>query len=120
MSATESMTPRTTSGTTPSIVEPNGAALAAFLAAGIGAFAMGLFVLLSEAGIFTAPSLYGPAGGVSGRTTFAVVTWLIAWALVHRRWKGRHVEPASVWAVTLALFAFALLATFPPVWAIFG
>jgi multisubunit Na+/H+ antiporter MnhG subunit len=94
--------------------------LAAFLAAGIGAFAMGLFVLLSEAGIFTAPSLYGPAGGVSGRTTFAVVTWLIAWALVHRRWKGRHVEPASVWAVTLALFAFALLATFPPVWAIFG
>jgi hypothetical protein len=107
-------------GTTPRASLPNGAALAAFLAAGIGAFAMGLFVILSEAGIFAAPTLYGPAGGVSGRTTFAVVTWLIAWALVHRRWKDRHMEPAGVWAATLALFALGLLATFPPVWAIFG
>src|SRR5690606_18680033 len=31
---------------------PNGAAMAAFLAAGIGAFAVGLFVLLNETGIF--------------------------------------------------------------------
>ena len=106
--------------TAPGAGEPNGAALAAFLAAGIGAFAMGLFVLVAEAGIFAAPSLYGPAGGVSGRTTFAVVTWLIAWAVVHRRWRSRHVEPAGVWTATLALVAFALVATFPPVWAIFG
>jgi hypothetical protein len=106
--------------TTPAASEPNGAALAAFLGAGIGAFSMGLFVLLSEAGVFAAPSLYGPAGGVSGRTTFAVVTWLVAWAVVHWRWRGRHVEPAGVWAGTLALVVFALLATFPPVWAIFG
>lgn len=42
----------------------NVAALAAYLAAGIGAFAMGLFVILSEADVFTAPSLYAPAGGV--------------------------------------------------------
>jgi hypothetical protein len=110
----------TAGSTTPHAGEPNGAALAAFLAAGIGAFAMGAFVLLAEAGIFAAPTLYGPAGGVSGRTTFAVVTWLIAWAVVHLRWKGRHVEPAGVWATTLVLVAFALMATFPPVWGIFG
>ena len=56
----------------------NGAAVAAFLAAGIGAFAMGLVVILNEAGLFAAPSLYPPAGGVSGRTTIAVAIWLIA------------------------------------------
>jgi hypothetical protein len=98
---------------------PNGPVVAAFLAAGVGAFAMGLFVLLNEAGLFAAPSLYGPAGGVSGRTTFAVVTWLIAWAVLHGMWKNRHVEPRAVWAVALGLIALGILATFPPVWGIF-
>jgi hypothetical protein len=42
----------------------NGPALAAYLAAAIGSFAMGLIVILNEAGIYAAPSLYGPAGGV--------------------------------------------------------
>ena len=97
---------------------PNGAALAAFLAAGIGAFAMGLFVILNEAGLFAAPSLYGPAGGVSGRTTFAVVVWLIAWAVLHSRWKGRSLGSRGVHAATLVLIALGLILTFPPVWGL--
>jgi hypothetical protein len=100
--------------------QTNGVALAAFLAAGIGTFAMGLFVLLNEAGVLVAPSLYGPAGGVSGRTTFAVVTWLVAWVVVHGLWRGRRIEPDRVWVVTLLLIMLGLVATFPPVWAIFG
>jgi hypothetical protein len=96
----------------------NGAAMAAFLAAGIGSFAMGLFVILNEAGLFTAPSLYGPAGGVSGRTTFAAVAWLIAWGLLHSRWKSREVEPRPVYALTLVLIGLGLVATFPPVWGL--
>lgn len=95
-----------------------GAAMAAFVAAGIGAFAMGVVVLLNEAGIFSAPTLYGPAGGVSGRTTLAVVVWLAAWLLLHFRWHGRDVSPAKALAVTLLLTAFGLLATFPPLWAL--
>jgi membrane associated rhomboid family serine protease len=93
-----------------------GAAMAAYLAAGIGAFAMGAFVLANEAGVFVAPSLYQPAGGVSGRTTFAVVAWLAAWALLHSRWKNRDIEPATVWTATLVLIALGILASFPPVW----
>ena len=94
----------------------NGAALASFLAAGIGAFAMGFFVILNEAKIFAAPTLYAPAGGVSGRTTFAVVVWLVAWAQLHRRWKGRRLETRRTFAVTLVLAGLGLLGTFPPVW----
>lgn len=94
----------------------NGAALAAFMAAGIGAFAVGFFVILNEAGVFAAPALYGPAGGVSGRTTFAVVVWLIAWAVLHSRWKSRRIEPQRVQAVALLLTGLGLLLTFPPVW----
>ena len=94
----------------------NGAALAAFLGAGIGAFAMGGMVILNEAGLFSAPALYPPAGGVSGRTTFAAVIWLIGWAVLHRRWKGRQVTSRPVHAITLILIGLGVLLAFPPVW----
>ena len=94
----------------------NGAALAAFLAAGIGAFAMGIVVILNEAGLFSAPALYPPAGGVSGRTTFAALIWLIGWVVLHTRWKGRQLEAGRVRATTLILISLGVLLTFPPVW----
>lgn len=97
----------------------NGAEMAAVLGAGIGALAVGLFVVLNEAGIFSAPGLYGPAGGVSGRTTFAAATWLIAWGVLHSRWKGRHVDAGRVLNATLVLVGLGLLATFPPLWSVF-
>ena len=96
----------------------NGAAVAAFLAAGIGAFAMGAIVILEQAGLFVAPSLYPPAGGVSGRTTLAAVIWVIAWAALHRRWKGRQIQPRRVHAGTMLLIGLGLLLTFPPVWGL--
>lgn len=94
----------------------NGVALASFLGAGIGAFAMGIMVILSEAGLFVAPALYAPAGGVSGRTTFAALIWVIGWAVLHSRWKGRQIESSRVHAVTLILIGLGVLLTFPPVW----
>ena len=94
----------------------NGAALASFLAAGVGGFAMGLFAVLNEAGLFVAPSLYAPAGGVSGRTSLAVVAWLVAWGLLHSRWKGRQMESRRVYTATLVLIGLGILGTFPPVW----
>ena len=97
----------------------NGGAMAAFVGAGIGAFATGLFVILNEAGIFAAPALYGPAGGVSGRTTFAAAVWLVAWALLHNRWKGRDVDSGRGFAITLVLTGLGVLLTFPPLWALF-
>jgi len=97
---------------------PNGAAAAAFLAAGIGALAVGFFVLLAEAGLYSAPSLYGPAGGVSGRTTFALVTWLIAWGILHRRWRNRDVDAKRTFLLGLGMIALGLLATFPPLWGL--
>jgi hypothetical protein len=91
--------------------------MAAFLGAGIGAFAVGMFVLLNEAGVFAAPALHAGAGGVSGRTTFATVVWLIAWGVLHVRWRDRAIAPRRVYLLTLLLTAAGVLATFPPVWA---
>src|SRR5690606_12271005 len=94
----------------------NGAAMAAVLAAGIGSFAVGFFVILNEAGVLAALSLCGPAGGVSGRTTFAAAAWLVAWLVAHRRWRDRQVDGRRVLAATLVLIALGLVLTFPPVW----
>ena len=100
------------------LADVNGAAMAAMLAAGIGAFAMGVFVIVNEAGVFAAPALYGPAGGVTGRTTFAAFVWLAAWALLHRRWRARELAPGRVYGLTLALIGAGILGTFPPLWAL--
>ena len=97
----------------------NGAAMAAIVASGIGAFAMGLFVVLHEAGLFVAPSLYAPAGGLSGRTTFAVIVWVAAWGVLHARWNRRRVEERPVFRLTLGLVILGVLGTFPPVWGVF-
>jgi hypothetical protein len=98
--------------------EANGAAMASALAAGVGAFAMGLFVVLNEAGLFAAPTLYGPAGGVTGRTTFATLVWLAAWGVLHARWSARELAPGRVLALTLVLIAVGMLGTFPPLWSL--
>jgi len=96
----------------------NGSAMASFLSAGIGAFAMGTTVLLDEAGIFAAPALYAPAGGVSGRTTLAAIVWLIAWGVLHKRWKNREIVSRPVHAATSTLIGLGIVATFPPVWGL--
>lgn len=94
----------------------NGSAVAALLGAGIGAFAMGMVVLLNEAGIFAPPTLYGPAGGVSGRTTLATITWIVAWGTLHYRWRGREIASRRIHVVTLILITLGIVGTFPPVW----
>ncbi|MEX0600627.1 MAG: hypothetical protein WD423_12525 [Rhodothermales bacterium] len=94
----------------------NGAAMAAYLSAGIGSFAMGFVVLLNSIGLFPFPALYAPAGGVTTRTTAAVLLWLGAWVLLHRRWKAREIDSRKVLRTTLALIALGVLLTFPPLW----
>jgi hypothetical protein len=94
----------------------NGGALASFLAAGIGAFAVGFIVILNESGLFVAPALYAPAGGVSGRTTLAAAIWLIGWAVLHSRWKNRQIESRGAYLLSLILIGLGIFLTFPPVW----
>lgn len=94
----------------------NGAGMAAFLAAGIGAFVLSILVILNETGTFATPTIYKPAGGISGRTTVATVIWLIVWALLHNRWKEREFASHWVRNVTLVLIVVSLVLTFPPIW----
>ena len=97
----------------------NGAAMAAFLAAAIGAFAIGFVVILNEAGLFAAPALYAPAGGVTGRTALGTVIWLVSWAVLHVAWKDRAIESRAIVTLGGVLIALGILFTLPPVWGLF-
>ena len=105
---------------TGAIMLPNGAALAAFAASAVGAFSMGLISLLNAAGLLPVPTLYAPAGGVTGRTTLAVLIWLVVWAILHRRWKSRDMESGRVHGLAVLLTLLGMLFAFPPVWSLFG
>jgi hypothetical protein len=94
----------------------NGAAMAAIVAAGVGAFAMGAVVLLGEAGLWSAPVLYAPVGGLSGRTTVAAVVWLLTWAGLHLGWRRSEINPTRALTTTIGLIVVGVLAAFPPVW----
>ncbi|HEX6070939.1 MAG TPA: hypothetical protein VFZ18_13985 [Longimicrobiaceae bacterium] len=100
------------------VLPPNGAALAAFAGAGVGSFLVGLIVLLNELGIYSPPTLYEPAGGVTGRTTLAIALWLVAWAVLHVRWRHRELEAGRVFGISLLLIVLGMLGTFPPLWGL--
>ncbi len=100
----------------------NGAAAAAVLASGLGSFALGLVTTLAEAvpALKNALVFSNPAGPLSGKTTVAVVVWLVAWAALHSAWKDKTVNFNKTFIATLALIALGLLGTFPPFFEAFA
>ena len=100
----------------------NGPAAAALLAAGIGSLALGLFVILAEASksVNNALNFYNPVGPLSGKTTLAIVIWILSWMILHSSWKNKQVSFAGVFTASLILIILGLLGTFPPFFDLFG
>ena len=102
--------------------KPNGPAAAAFVAAGIGSAALGVFTMLAETfeGVGSLMELYAPVGPLSGKTTFAMVVWLVAWGVLHAAWRNKEVSWKMVWTLTLVLVGVGFVLTFPPVFLVFA
>jgi hypothetical protein len=100
----------------------NGPAAAAVLASGVGSLALGLFTTMAEANaaIKNALNLYNPVGPLSGKTTVAVVIWLVAWAAFHGLWKNEQVNFTKLFTATLIMIALGLLGTFPLFYDLFS
>lgn len=113
---------------TPPAVNPvapaaaNGAAWAAFVAAGIGCTAFGLFTDLSEVSARFSAMLnwYNPSGSLSGVAGCAIILWLVSWLVLDIRWKNRHLagQGRLMW-LTVLLVLLGLLTTFPPFYSLF-
>ena len=99
-----------------------GPAVAALLAVGIGAFVLGLLTTLAEASTTIREwlQLTDAVGPLSGKTTFAVIAWLIAWGVLHLALRERARLTTGVLVTTGVLLALGLLGTFPVFFELFA
>jgi hypothetical protein len=74
---------------------------------------------LERGGTVRRANVVWSAGGVTGRTTFATLVWLVVWgAGLHTRWREREIAPGRVFGLTLALVGAGVVGTFPPRWGL--
>ena len=102
--------------------KPNGVAAAAILAAGIGAFVLGLMIVTTQAlpAWSSAVMVYPPAGPLSGITILTVIAYVAALGVLISRWRMRNVNFGRIWAASLGLLALGLLGSFPPFYQLFA
>ncbi len=105
------------------IEKPNGPAAAALIASGVGVFFLGLFTTWAEASTSFANDvlkLDNDVGPLSGKTAFAVVAYVIAWAvLAPVLWK-KSLPWATVLVIAGALIAAGFIGTFPKFFDLFA
>jgi hypothetical protein len=96
---------------------PNGSGAAAMLAAAIGSFVLAIIAFAGDKSIPIKNSLnfYKPTGPLSGVTILAILTWLLCWFILERRWSKRVVDMGRINRVSLTLLVLSILLTFPPI-----
>jgi hypothetical protein len=116
--------------------KPNGPVVAAFLAAGVASFMMGIGVVLNEAseGIKNAIGVdfsaflafdknYGLGSGVgalSGKVSLAVIAFVVSWIVFHLWLRGKDVNFRTYFVASLVLVGLGFALTFPPVFLLFA
>ena len=111
--------------------KPNGPAAAAFLAAGIGAFVLGLTVTLhatfppaeGQTAFWDFAKTYGIGSGVgplSGKVITGTVAYVISFVGLALAWRGREVNLRTVLIASGVLLALGFALTFPPIFDAFA
>jgi len=97
------------------MAKPDGPLAAVLLAAGIGSFALGLITTLAEAssGFRDRLVLNAGVGPLSGKTIWATVIFLVAWAVLAARLRNRDGLLRSATTIFVVLTVLGLLGTFP-------
>ena len=96
---------------------PTGGAWAAILASAIGCVGFSVAADLAEVSkpISNVLNIYDPTGDLSGKSTFGVIVWLVAWALLHARWRTRNIKcPGRMTVISAIIVLLALIMVFPP------
>lgn len=105
--------------------KPDGPGAAAMLAAGIGIFVLGLLTVFSEASVpihdFLERWQFGRGvGPLAGKTTIAVLAWVVSWAILAAVWRRKDVNLKAWFTVSLVLGTLGALGTFPPIFLSFA
>jgi len=102
--------------------KPEGPISAAILGAGVGALALGFFTTLAEvsAGAKAWLQFNDAVGPLSGKTSMAVITWLVAWAVFHFALRRKAYETRRAMLISGVLIALGVLGTFPTFFQLFA
>ena len=103
--------------------KPNGPVAAAFVAAGIAALVLGIFVPLNEfspaiSGFLKFDANFGLGKGVgplSGKAGMAVIAYIVSWVVLHLAWRRREMNFRNVLLASLILVGLGFALTFPPI-----
>jgi hypothetical protein len=103
--------------------KPNGPVAAAFVAAGVGSFVLGLFVVLNEVSTDVSNFLkfdanYGIGSGVgplSGKAFLGVLAFFVSWGVLHVALRGKEIAFGRALAAALILTGLGFALTFPPI-----
>ncbi|MCZ7526519.1 MAG: hypothetical protein M5U14_09185 [Acidimicrobiia bacterium] len=98
--------------------KPDGPAAATMVAAGIGIFVLGLLTTLAAASESVADFLADFQGSVgvgplAGKTTLAMIAWLVSWAALGALWWRKDVDIRTAFWIGVALGALGAVGTFP-------
>lgn len=101
--------------------KPEGPISAAIIAAGVGAAALGLLTTLTAAdeGVADALQWSDRVGPLAGKSSLAVVAWLLSWAVLHAVLRKKPYETVRALVVGLVLVALGVLGTFPEFFQLF-
>ncbi|MCL1594104.1 MAG: hypothetical protein M3132_07135 [Actinomycetia bacterium] len=104
--------------------KPDGPAAAAMLSAGIGIFMLGFFttgaVISASLKSFLAWWEWGQGvGPLAGKSTVAVIIWLVSWAVLYFVWKDKDVDLKKMFYIGLGLGLLGALGMFPPFFELF-
>ncbi len=99
-----------------------GFAAATLMGGGFGVALFGILTFIGERFVSTQPglTLSKEVGPLSGKATFAVVGWLVGWAILAVVLRNRNVSEKATYWITGILIALGFLLTFPPVWKLLG
>ncbi|HSK52551.1 MAG TPA: hypothetical protein VLA44_07320 [Clostridia bacterium] len=116
--------------------KPNGPVVAAFLAAGVASFVLGLMVVLAELSDWLIATIgfdaadflrfddnFGLGSGVgplSGKVTIATIAFAVSWIVLHLRLRGREVNFRRGFIASLVLVGLGFAMTFPPFFLLFA
>ena len=97
---------------------------AAFIASGIGSFALALMIVLTEmkagAGLKTFLTWVGPVGPLSGKTGVAVIAFVASWLILRFVFKNRALDLTRSFIIALILIGLGMLLSFPPIFDLFA
>jgi len=105
------------------IVErPNGPAMAAIIAAGIGALILGILTTLNEAStdVHDFLEIDKDVGPLSGKTLFAVIGYLVAWGVLAPLLWRRSISWNTGLIITGLLLVGGFVGTFPKFFELFA